>query len=108
MEDLEQSNKSRFEVNVLSLRWRNSSPSHRPTFSNSTDLWMVMNRSEHLHVSGHTPTVLAKLHDEWQRLDNLKRENLSRLINQQRPQLEAMWEKCYVGEDDIQAFQPYF
>ncbi|KAK4306304.1 hypothetical protein Pmani_021855 [Petrolisthes manimaculis] len=57
--------------------------------------------SEHLHVFGHTPNVFVKLHDEWQRLDDLEWENLSLLINQQWRQLEAMWEHCYVGEDDI-------
>ncbi|KAK4308985.1 hypothetical protein Pmani_019362 [Petrolisthes manimaculis] len=64
--------------------------------------------NERLHVLGHIPTVLTKLHEEWQRLDDLKRENLFSLINQQQQQLEAMWEQCYVGEDDIQAFQSYF
>ncbi|KAK3862326.1 hypothetical protein Pcinc_031795 [Petrolisthes cinctipes] len=134
MEDLEQPNKSRFEVNVLSqmeelftLSQANLQQLNRlvdgyeqKVKENKQECLELQEKiqnmysrleidpSEHLHVFGHTPSVLAKLHEEWQRLDDLKRENLSRLINQQRRQLEAMWEQCYVGEDDMQAFQPYF
>ncbi|KAK3872542.1 hypothetical protein Pcinc_022386 [Petrolisthes cinctipes] len=134
MEDLEQPNKSKFEVNVLSQMEELFTPSQanlqhlgrlvdgyeQKVKENNQKCLELQEKiqnmysrleidpSEHLHVFGHTPTVLAKLHEEWQRLDDLKRQNLSHLINQQRRQLEAMWEQCYVGEEDIQAFQPYF
>ncbi|KAK4327609.1 hypothetical protein Pmani_001939 [Petrolisthes manimaculis] len=144
MEDLEQPNKSKYEVDILSqmeelftLSQANlqhlgrlvdgyeqkasllvDNGSHvKENKQNCRELQEKMqnmyNRleidpSECLHVFGHTPSVLTKLQEEWQRLDDLKRENLSSLINQQRRQLEAMWEKCYIGEDDIQSFQSCF
>ncbi|KAK4295404.1 hypothetical protein Pmani_032038 [Petrolisthes manimaculis] len=134
MEDLEQPNKSKYEVDVLSQmeelftlsqanlqhlgrlvdgyeqKVKENKQKCRELQEKMQNMYnrLEIDPSERLHVFGHTPSVLTKLQEEWQRLDDLKRENLSSLINQQRRQLEAMWEKCYIGEDDIQSFQSCF
>lgn len=58
-------------------------------------------------LAGHTPSALFKLQMELDRLEEAKRENMELFINQLKQELEQMWEKCYVGECEREAFAPY-
>ncbi|XP_042232733.1 protein regulator of cytokinesis 1-like isoform X2 [Homarus americanus] len=68
--------------------------------------------SEHAHflntVDGHKPTTLEKLQQELKRLEELKRQNMARFINQLRRELEMCWEKCYTSEEERNEFTAYF
>ncbi|XP_047485249.1 protein regulator of cytokinesis 1-like isoform X2 [Penaeus chinensis] len=58
-------------------------------------------------ADGHTPSVLAKLRAELSRLQELKQQNMARFINQLRRELETWWEKCYITDEEKNAFSPY-
>ncbi|XP_071518354.1 protein regulator of cytokinesis 1-like [Panulirus ornatus] len=58
-------------------------------------------------IWGYTPSTLKKLREELQRLEELKKQNMARFINQLRRELEILWEKCYISEKDRNAFTPY-
>ncbi|XP_037775076.1 protein regulator of cytokinesis 1-like isoform X2 [Penaeus monodon] len=58
-------------------------------------------------ADGHTPSVLVKLRSELSRLQELKQQNMARFINQLRRELETWWEKCYITDEEKNAFSPY-
>ncbi|XP_027211206.1 protein regulator of cytokinesis 1 [Penaeus vannamei] len=58
-------------------------------------------------ADGHTPSTLAKLRAELSRLQELKQQNMARFINQLRRELETWWEKCYITDEEKNAFLPY-
>lgn len=59
-------------------------------------------------IQGYSPSALKKLREEKERLDELKRQNMSRFINQLRRELENWWEKCYISDEERNGFTPYF
>nr|XP_053631215.1 protein regulator of cytokinesis 1-like isoform X2 [Cherax quadricarinatus] len=59
-------------------------------------------------IHGHTPSVLKKLQQEMHRLEELKHQNMARFINKLRRELEVLWDKCYISENERNAFTPYF
>ncbi|XP_045116594.1 protein regulator of cytokinesis 1-like isoform X2 [Portunus trituberculatus] len=58
-------------------------------------------------MAGHAPSSLAKLQEQMALLEEAKKENMGNFISQLRHELEEMWEKCYVGEEEKEAFSPY-
>nr|XP_045596197.1 protein regulator of cytokinesis 1-like isoform X1 [Procambarus clarkii] len=59
-------------------------------------------------INSPTPSVLTTLQRELERLEELKRQNMSRFINQLRRELEILWEKCHICERERNSFLPYF
>lgn len=58
-------------------------------------------------MSGHAPSSLAKLQEQLALLEEAKKENMGHFISQLKQELEEMWEKCYVGEEEKEEFSPY-
>lgn len=40
-------------------------------------------------------------------LEEAKNENMGSFISQMRRELDELWEKCYVGEEEKEGFSPY-
>lgn len=49
----------------------------------------------------------SQLRAELSRLQELKQQNMARFINQLRRELETWWEKCYITDEEKNAFLPY-
>uniref|UniRef100_A0A0P4W8E0 Protein regulator of cytokinesis 1 n=1 Tax=Scylla olivacea TaxID=85551 RepID=A0A0P4W8E0_SCYOL len=58
-------------------------------------------------MTGHAPSSLCKLREQLALLEEAKKENMGHFISQLRQELEEMWEKCYVGEEEKEEFTPY-
>ncbi|XP_042884574.1 protein regulator of cytokinesis 1-like isoform X2 [Penaeus japonicus] len=52
----------------------------------------------------HTPSNIAKLEEELERLRLLRLQNLSVFIEKLQEELATWWEKCYVGEEERKKF----
>ena len=49
----------------------------------------------------------VKLREELDVLEEAKRENMEHFISQLRRELEGMWDKCYVGDQQKETFAPF-
>ncbi|XP_037802127.1 protein regulator of cytokinesis 1-like [Penaeus monodon] len=52
----------------------------------------------------HTPSNIAKLEEELEKLRLLRLQNLSVFIEKLQEELATWWEKCYVGEEERKKF----
>uniref|UniRef100_S4RT28 Protein regulator of cytokinesis 1b n=1 Tax=Petromyzon marinus TaxID=7757 RepID=S4RT28_PETMA len=53
------------------------------------------------------PSDMDKLKQELSRLVELKRQNVRTVLAGVRSEIAALWEKCYVSEEEQRAFTPY-
>lgn len=63
-----------------------------------------------LSVFGVTVPVClsSQLQAELQRLEDLKKKNIERVIRTIRSEIVKFWEKCYYSLEQRQAFTPYY
>ncbi|XP_073688098.1 protein regulator of cytokinesis 1a isoform X2 [Garra rufa] len=77
------------------------------------ELWEMLQfpeeERESLMPNAHTTTKskLNALQAELQRLEELKKKNIERVIRTIRSEIVKFWEKCYYSPEQRQAFTPY-
>ena len=49
----------------------------------------------------------TQLERELEELEEIKRQNLGHFINKLKRELEDLWKKAYVGDEEQRLFEPY-
>ncbi|XP_033102800.1 protein regulator of cytokinesis 1-like isoform X2 [Anneissia japonica] len=57
---------------------------------------------------GHQPKTLKSLKEELQRLEQLKKENIKKVIEEMREELASWWNNCFFSREQKQAFTPAY
>ncbi|XP_045107044.1 protein regulator of cytokinesis 1-like isoform X3 [Portunus trituberculatus] len=71
-----------------------------------TSLWALLEVSEVdrqaflATAPGHTPSSLAKLDEELERVKVLRLHNLALFVEKMHKELTVWWDKCYVGQEE--------
>lgn len=55
---------------------------------------------------GHSPSVISRLHQEIERLEEIKKANIEKFVNNLRNELHCLWDKCFYSADQRNNFSP--
>ncbi|KAM5170255.1 protein regulator of cytokinesis 1 isoform 2-T2 [Mantella aurantiaca] len=61
-----------------------------------------------VHMTGSKGKTIRALQDELDRLQELKLQNIKSVIEAIRTELKSYWDKCFYGDEQRQAFAPYY
>ncbi|XP_072258850.1 protein regulator of cytokinesis 1 isoform X2 [Pyxicephalus adspersus] len=61
-----------------------------------------------VHMTGSKGKTIRALHDELDRLQELKLQNIKNVIEAIRTEIKSYWDKCFYGEEQRQAFAPFY
>ena len=54
---------------------------------------------------GHSPSVISRLHQEIERLEEIKKANIEKFVNNLRNELHCLWDKCFYSADQRNNFR---
>jgi len=55
---------------------------------------------------GHSPSVISRLHSEIYRLEEIKKANIEKFVNNLRNELHCLWDRCFYSPDQRNNFSP--
>lgn len=55
---------------------------------------------------GHSPSAISRLHEEIMRLEEIKKANIEKFVNNLRNELHALWDQCFYSPDQRNNFSP--
>merc|ERR1719233_1598152 len=55
---------------------------------------------------GHSPSTIRSLHTEITRLEEIKKANIEKFVNNLRNELHCLWDKCFYSPDQRNNFSP--
>eukprot|EP00092_Neocalanus_flemingeri_P102604 GFUD01131245.1.p1 GENE.GFUD01131245.1~~GFUD01131245.1.p1 ORF type:complete len:662 (-),score=174.00 GFUD01131245.1:409-2394(-) len=55
---------------------------------------------------GHSPSVIRNLHQEIDRLEEIKKANIEKFVNTLRNELHGLWDACFYSPDQRNDFSP--
>merc|ERR1719233_357922 len=55
---------------------------------------------------GHSPSVISRLHSEIFRLEEIKKANIEKFVNNLRNELHCLWDRCFYSPDQRNNFSP--
>jgi len=55
---------------------------------------------------GHSPSVISRLHQEIERLEEIKKANIEKFVNNLRNELHCLWDKCFYSAEQRNNFSP--
>merc|ERR1712240_429861 len=71
-------------------------------------LQLDMNEKFHFlaETQGHSPSVISRLQSEINRLEEIKKANIEKFVNNLRNELHSLWDKCFYSPDQRNSFSP--
>jgi len=55
---------------------------------------------------GHSPSAISRLHEEIMRLEEIKKANIEKFVNNLRNELHALWDQCFYSPEQRNNFSP--
>merc|ERR1719483_1125108 len=55
---------------------------------------------------GHSPSAISRLHEEIMRLEEIKKANIEKFVNNPRNELHPLWDQCFYSPEQRNNFSP--
>ena len=56
-------------------------------------------------LQGHSPSAISRLHEEIMRLEEIKKANIEKFVNNLRNELHALWDQCFYSPEQRNNFR---